>query len=157
MDLMSTARICKNQTPQPDQPCHYLRILQCRYTVFRVIGQSNQKLGVFLLLTGLLSGGASAQGMYKCKDAKGKITYSGKECHMIGQTDAGEVTGRAVVTPAVKSAPSAYTPPAAPTNSPAAASQSAAKQEPAAPERRCFTVKTAKGTATRCNDKPAEE
>jgi len=148
MDLMSTA--CK-PTLRPDQPFHCLRILPSRYTVFRVIGQSNQKLGVFLLLAGLLSGSAAAQGMYKCKDAKGKITYAGKECHLLGLTDAGEVTGRAVVTPAVKTQPAKPASPAeepAKAKKPEAASQSAAT--PAEPERRCF--KTAKGM--RCNDKP---
>jgi hypothetical protein len=119
-----------------------------------VIGQLNQKLGVFLL-AGLLSGGASAQGMFKCKDAKGKITYSGKECHLIGQSDAGEVTGRTSMTPALKFQPGSPPPPAA---APAPASQSAAKDtEPAEPEKRCFTVKTAKGTSTRCNDKTGED
>lgn len=98
---------------------------------------------------------AAAQGMFKCKDAAGKITYSGKECHLIGQADAGEVSGRTNVTPALKFQPSSPRPPSA---APAPASQSAAKdKEPAEPERRCFTVKTAKGTATRCNDKPEEE
>lgn len=93
--------------------------------------------------------------MFKCKDAAGKITYSGKECHLIGLTDAGEVTGRTSVTPALKFPPGSPRPPAA---EPAPASQSAAKdKEPAEPEKRCFTVKTAKGTSTRCNDKPEDE
>jgi len=127
--------------------------------VFAVIGQSNQKLGVFLLLA-LLSGAAATQGMYKCKDAAGKITYSGRECHLIGLTDAGEVTGRAVVTPIVKSVPSkpAPAPEDAAKKTPDAASQTTAKAKDAAePERRCFTVKTAKGATTRCNDKPEAE
>jgi hypothetical protein len=125
-----------------------------------VIGQSNQKLGVFvrlpvIFLAGLVCTAAAAQGMYKCKDAAGKITYSGKECHLLGLTSAGDVTGRTSITPALKFPPSSPTPPAA---APKAASQSAAEdKEPAEPERRCFTVKTAKGTATRCNDKPEEE
>ena len=102
---------------------------------------------------------AAAQGMFKCKDAAGKITYSGKECHLIGQTDAGAVTGRAVVTPAVKSDPNIFSAPAAPASASAAASQRAAvdSKPPAEPEKRCFTVKTAKGFVTRCNDKPDEE
>ena len=33
---------------------------------------------------------ASAQGMYKCKDAAGKITYAGSECQLLGLTPAGE-------------------------------------------------------------------
>jgi len=32
----------------------------------------------------------------------------------------------------------------------------AASADPADPERRCFTVRTAKGNITRCNDKPDE-
>jgi hypothetical protein len=138
---------------------HCLRILPSRYTVFRVIGQSNQKLGVFLLVfllgAGLLSGSATGQGMYKCKDAAGRITYSGKECGLIGQTDAGEITGRAIDAPIVKTPVPARTPAAAPPKATAAASKSAAKAPaPAAePERRCF--KTAKGM--RCNDKPEDE
>jgi len=159
MDLMSTARKCSLLTLRPDQPFHCLRILPSRYTVFRVIGQSNQKLGVFLLLAGLLSGSAAAQGMFKCKDAAGKLTYSGRDCHLIGLVPAGAVTGRAVVTPIVKSKPSKPAPPAEEpakaakpdAKKPEPASQSAAA--PAEPERRCF--KTAKGM--RCNDKPEEE
>jgi hypothetical protein len=95
--------------------------------------------------------------MYKCKDAAGKITYSGKECHLIGLTDAGEVTGRASVTPAVRPPAASAAQTGAPVRAPARApaSQGAAKA-PVPPERRCFTVKTAKGTATRCNDVPEE-
>jgi hypothetical protein len=125
--------------------------------VFRVIGQSNQKLGVFLLLAGLLSGSVAAQGMFKCKDAAGKITYSGRDCHLIGLDPGGPVTGRAVVTPIVKTEPPKPAPSAAEpakTAKPAASQSAAAPKEP---ERRCFTVKTAKGTATRCNDKPEDE
>jgi len=125
-----------------------------------VISQLNQKLGLCAellaaFLLSLLCTAAAAQGMYKCKDAAGKITYSGKECHLIGLTDAGEVTGRASVTPAVKPARAS----AAQTDAPAKAapaSQGTAKA-PVPPERRCFTFKTAKGTATRCNDTPEAE
>jgi hypothetical protein len=74
--------------------------------------------------------------------------------------DAGEVKDRLNVSPA-------YRPPARATKSPlssapAAASATpktdapAAAAEPANPERRCFTVHTAKGNVTRCNDKPDE-
>lgn len=34
---------------------------------------------------------AAAQGMYKCKDGAGRITYSGNECHLIGLTSADNV------------------------------------------------------------------
>jgi hypothetical protein len=121
--------------------------------VFGVIGQSNQKLGVFLLLAGLLSGSAAAQGMFKCKDAAGKITYAGKECHLLGLIDAGEVTGRAVFAPTVKSAPSSPALSAPSTASSADERSAKAPAPPAEPERRCF--KTAKGT--RCNDNPEED
>ncbi len=96
---------------------------------------------------------AAAQDMHKCKDAAGKITYTGSECQLLGLTPAGEVAGRANVTPALKfppqppAAPAAAAPPA-PAQAPDS-SDSAASQDPA---RRCFTVKTAKGTSTRCND-----
>ena len=109
----------------------------------------------------MLSGGAAAQAMYKCKDAAGKITYSGRECHLIGLTDAGEVTGRAVVTPFVKSKPSTPAPaadaPAKAPTAPASQQSAASTKEPAEPEKRCFTIKTSKGNVTRCNDKPEEE
>ena len=58
---------------------------------------------------------ASAQGLYKCKDAAGKITYAGSECQLLGLTPAGEVTGRASVAPALKFQPR---PPAAPADEP---------------------------------------
>lgn len=114
----------------------------------------HRTLGILFALVLLpLCTAAGAQEMYKCKDAAGKITYSGKECQLIGLSSAGEVTGRASVTPAYKPPPPASAPAAAPS----AASQGAAKpqkQAQAEPERRCFTVKTAKGTVTRCNDVP---
>lgn len=156
MDLMSTAR-----TLRPDQPFHCLRILPSRYTVFGVFSQLNQKLGLSArlpaaLLLSLLCAAAAAQGMYKCKDPAGKITYAGKECRLIGLTDAGKVTGRASVTPAIKRPPASAKQTKVPDKAPSKASQGVTKA-PEPPERRCFTVKTAKGTATRCNDKPEEE
>jgi len=167
MDLMSTAHLLTLPTLRPDQPFHCLRILRSRYTVFAVIGQSNQTLGVFVrfsavLAAWLLCGAAAAQGMYKCKDASGKITYSGNECEMIGLISAGEVKGKANVAPAYKPPPGSRAKPGAGTRPPAkpatAASQgSAKKEEAAAPERRCFVVKTAKGSFTRCNDVPPDE
>ena len=99
---------------------------------------------------------AGAQDMFKCKDAAGKITYSGKECHLIGLIDAGAVTGRATVTPALQFQ-NRPAPPPAQVYTPPPASQGVAKTQPAEePERRCFTVKTAKGSATRCNEAPEE-
>jgi hypothetical protein len=93
---------------------------------------------------------AVAQGMHKCKDAAGKITYAGNECHLLGLTPAGEVKGKASVAPAPPPRPA--TPPqtqaAPPDDKPAVPAPGADK-----PERKCFTVKNAKGgTATRCND-----
>jgi len=107
----------------------------------------------------LLSGELAAQ-TFKCANAAGKITYSGTKCSELGLKDAGEVKDRLNVNPA-------YRPPAPETRSrrssaPAAASEApktdapAAAAEPANPERRCFTVHTAKGNVTRCNDKPDE-
>ena len=109
---------------------------------------------------------AAAQGMFKCKDAAGKITYSGKECHLMGLDSAGDVTGRASVVPAVKVPPRAPAPTRTAAQAPAAAGQSAAKdKETGDPENRCFkvsrVVKTAKGnttvTSTRCKGQPDEE
>jgi hypothetical protein len=107
----------------------------------------------------LLSGELAAQ-TFKCTNAAGKITYSGTNCRELGLKDAGEVKDRLNVNPA-------YRPPApvigSPRSSaPAAAAEAAntgapaAAAEPADPERRCFTVHTAKGNITRCNDKPDE-
>ena len=112
--------------------------------------------------------GADADEMYKCKNAAGKITYSGQECSLIGLTSAGEVKGKTNITPALKfpaqPAPTFYKVPTdqaasqAPGAKPAANAAAEASAAPAEggsdPNRRCFTVKTAKGTATRCNDDP---
>jgi hypothetical protein len=94
---------------------------------------------------------AAAQGMFKCKDAAGKITYAGQECDKLGLTDAGEVKGRTSIAPAYKPPPDAGR--AAPGRA-AQGAPVAAEAPKKAEERRCFTVKTAKGTATRCNDDP---
>jgi hypothetical protein len=112
---------------------------------------------IFAACALLLSGELAAQ-TYKCTDAAGKITYSGKKCSELGLKDAGEVKDRLNVNPA-------YRPPVSETrpersSAPAAAAPNtvapAAAEEPAAPDRRCFTVKTAKGNVTRCNDTPVE-
>jgi len=97
---------------------------------------------------------ASAQGMYKCKDAAGKITYADSECQLLGLTPAGEVTGRAIITPALKFQPRPPSAPAVDDPPPAQPRENNDSDTPKDPDRRCFTVKTAKGTATRCNDAP---
>ena len=96
---------------------------------------------------------ASAQQVYKCQDAAGKVTYASNPCAELGMRSAGEVKDSINVAPAQKAPPR----PAAPAPAPAekAAPPKSEKVEKAAePERRCFTVKTAKGVVTRCNDKP---
>jgi hypothetical protein len=103
----------------------------------------------------LLSGELAAQ-TFKCTNAAGKITYSGVKCSELGLKDAGEVKDRLNVNPT-------YKPPAAriesrPSPAPAAKAPNtetpaAAAEEPANLDRRCFTVHTAKGNITRCNDK----
>jgi hypothetical protein len=45
---------------------------------------------------------AGAPQMFKCKDAAGRIIYAGRECSELGLSSAGEVEGRASVTPALK-------------------------------------------------------
>src|SRR4249920_1195376 len=72
---------------------------------------------------------AAADGMYKCKDAAGKITYAGKECHLLGLMPGGEVTGRASVTPALKPPPPQPAAPRPPADKPVAAPESAEKIE----------------------------
>lgn len=116
---------------------------------------------IFAVCALLLSGGLAAQ-TYKCTDANGRITYSGKKCSELGLKDAGEVKDRLNVNPAYQPTPSAQgerpRPPSAPAATPEtrAPEAPAAAEESAAPERRCFTVKTAKGNVTRCNDAPVE-
>jgi hypothetical protein len=108
----------------------------------------------------LLLCGELAAHTFKCTDAYGRITYSGKQCSDLGLKDAGEVKDQ------IQTAP-AYRPPAktegARTSPPASAPAAEAPapvpppaQEPEAPQRRCFTVNTGKGTATRCNDTPPD-
>ena len=105
----------------------------------------------------LISGGLAAQ-TFKCTSPDGKITYSGTKCGDLGLKDAGEVKDQINVSPAYKPPPGATGP--RPSPAPAAAVQAPAPEAPAAaeeaanPERRCFTVKTAKGNVTRCNEKP---
>lgn len=100
---------------------------------------------------------AAQKEMYKCKDAAGRITYAGKECNQLGLSSAGEIKGRVTVQPALKTPAARPAPPptaAAKDAAPPAKSDPDGKDAPATPEKRCFAVKTAKGTATRCNDVP---
>ena len=106
----------------------------------------------------LLSGELAAQ-TFKCRDAAGKITYSGTNCSDLGLKDAGEVKDRLNVNPAYRPPPEIRSPsssPRAPAQKPQNTDAPAAAAEPADPERRCFTVRTPKGNVTRCNDKPDE-
>lgn len=103
----------------------------------------------------LLGPSALSAQTYKCRDANGKITYSGKKCSDLGLKDAGEVKEQINTAPAYKPPPNAGT-----RTSPAPAAQAPEPPPPApqsdAPPRRCFTVNTGKGTATRCNDAPPD-
>jgi len=105
---------------------------------------------------------AGAQQVYKCQDAAGKITYASQACDKLGMRSAGEVKQSINVAPAYKAPPRPAVPPPAQAAKSAPPAQAAAQAPPppaekaAEPERRCFKVKTAKGFATRCNDKPEE-
>jgi len=114
---------------------------------------TGMKLLVSLLVLAA-SGTAAAQGMHKCKNAAGKITYSGQVCSEIGLISAGEVTGRANVAPADKVSPERQANRPRPEPEPQASAPAKNEKDQADPSKRCFTVKTAKGPATRCNDKP---
>ena len=95
---------------------------------------------------------ARAQQVYKCQDGAGKITYANNECAALGLRSAGEVKESVNVAPAFKAPPR----PPAPAPAPAAQSAPPKAEQVAEPERRCFTVKTAKGVTTRCNDTPED-
>ena len=108
----------------------------------------------------LLVASASVAETFKCKDAYGKITYSGKKCSDLGLKDAGEVKDQIQTAPAYRPparTEGARTPP--PASAPAAqapAPEPAPAQASDGPARRCFTVNTGKGTVTRCNDAPPD-
>ena len=102
-----------------------------------------------------LCAAAAAQSVYKCKDAAGKITYAGQECDTLGLSSGGEIEGKTSEAPAFKPPPAATRP--APDAARAAPSAPRAAKASTDPERRCFVVKTAKGTATRCNDDPDDD
>jgi hypothetical protein len=79
------------------------------------------------------------------------------KCSELGLKDAGEVKDRLNVNPAYRPpAPAIVSPPPAPAAKAQNTEITPAAAEPADPERRCFTVRTAKGNVTRCNDKPDE-
>lgn len=107
----------------------------------------------------LLSDELAAQ-TYKCTDAAGKITYSGKTCKDLGLKDAGEVKDRINVNPAYRppGTGTGVAHPSAPAAAPVAPNPDvpAAAAEPADSDRRCFTVRGAKGNVTRCNEKADE-
>jgi hypothetical protein len=114
---------------------------------------------LFAALALSLCAQSAAQQMFKCKDAAGKITYAGQECDQLGLNSAGEIKGRTTVAPAFKPPPAPAAtrpPPAAAAKAAVPAAQGAPSSAEASkdPERRCFVVKTDKGTATRCNDVP---
>ena len=122
---------------------------------------------LFAVVAFALCAEVAAQEMYKCKNAAGRITYSGSPCKDLGLTSAGEVKGQANVIEApagqgstIQRETTTPTPkprPAVKQEAPAESPVPAAEVSSGTPERRCFTVKTAKGTTTRCNDKPPEE
>lgn len=107
----------------------------------------------FAAAIALAAAQAGAQQVYKCQDSAGKVTYASQPCAELGMRSGGEVKETINVAPAHKA------PPRPAESAPAPAAQSAPpKPKPAAePERRCFTVKTAKGVVTRCNEKPEDE
>ncbi len=118
----------------------------------------NEIAKLILAVSALLLCHELAAQTFKCTSPAGKITYSGTKCSELGLKDAGEVKDRLNVNPAYRPPARAIESPPSP--APAAKTQNteipAAAAEPANPERRCFTVHTAKGNVTRCNDKPDE-
>jgi hypothetical protein len=115
----------------------------------------NRIASVFCSVAALLAGGDAAAQTFKCLDQAGKTTYSSTRCAELGLKEAGEVQDRINVSPAYRPPPAPASPPKA--SAPAAAPSEAAQAKPAEPERRCFTVKTAKGNVTRCGEKQGEE
>jgi uncharacterized protein DUF4124 len=119
----------------------------------------NEIARLVLGVAALLLSGAAAAETFKCTDKTGKITYSNTTCKELGLKDAGEVRDRLNVNPAYVPPPIRSPQPRAP--APAAAPEAPradapADADPKKPERRCFTVQTAKGNVTRCNDKPED-
>lgn len=107
-----------------------------------------------LIVAALFCAAAAHAQTYKCRNAAGKVTYSGQPCRDIGLRDAGEVADKVNVTPAVRPNYPAWNKP----QEDAPAAQEKKAEPPKAPERRCFTVKNAKGgSSTFCNDAPEDE
>jgi hypothetical protein len=96
---------------------------------------------------------AAGPQLFKCKDAAGSITYAGRECSELGLGSAGEIKDRSTVAPALK-VPAAPAPVPDAADSVAVPPSQSREGASATPARRCFTVKTAKGTVERCNDVP---
>src|SRR6266436_8594647 len=95
----------------------------------------------------LLSGELAAQ-TFRCTNAAGKITYSSMKCSELGLKDAGEVKDRLNVEPAYQPPARAIAPPPpAPAANAPNTETPAAGAEPAAPERRCFTVRSEEHTS----------
>jgi hypothetical protein len=105
---------------------------------------------VFAAAIVLVAAQAGAQQVYKCQDAAGKVTYASTPCADLGMRSAGEVKESVNVAPAYKAPPWVSRP------APAVQDAQPDAEKAAEPERRCFTVKTAKGVVTRCNDKPED-
>jgi hypothetical protein len=116
----------------------------------------NEMSRLILAVSALLLSGELASQTFKCKDAAGKITYSGTKCSDLGLKDAGEVKDQLNVSPAYRPPPGAVEsrPPPAPAAKAPSPETPPAAEEAANPERRCFVVKTPKGNVTRCNDRP---
>jgi len=118
----------------------------------------NEIAKLILSVSALLLSGELAAQTFKCTNAAGKITYSGVKCSELGLKDAGEVKDRLNVNPAYQ--PSGRTiespPPAPAAKAPNTEMPAAAAEDAPNPERRCFTVHTAKGNVIRCNDKADE-
>jgi hypothetical protein len=116
----------------------------------------NEIAKLILSVSALLLSGELAAQTFKCTNAAGRITYSGVKCSELGLKDAGEVKDRLNVNPAYQ--PPGRTIESRPSPAPAAKAPNtevpaAAAEQAPDPERRCFTVHTAKGNVTRCNDK----
>jgi len=101
-----------------------------------------------------VSAGAGAQ-MYKCEGADGKTSYADKPCGP-GKKDAGPIEDQLNVAPAPKAkAPRQAAKPKSTTHGASTAKPTAPVA--AAPERRCFNVKSSRkggASSTRCNDDP---